>query len=206
MACAGLAGSPSEVRSVFARIHPRTGKVEFIGDPVPFNTSGGDIDACGNFYVCGFQVEALGYIWGNDSLWRVDKKGEFHEIGPTGHTNWMDLAFDSDGTLWGTFDNELYTIDTHTGSSTLMCEIAPVPDSGDPHHMEIMSIAFDENDTLYGTGLTVYWLDPNGSPVMEIDPVSGAATLIGYSMTSDYNHAGDILILYDEAEYCADLD
>jgi len=189
-----VAFDPTLVRSQFARVDRATGEVTSIGTPVEFNTSGGDIDACGNFYVCGFQVDALGYIWGNDSLWRVDKEtGAFIEVGPTGHTNWMDLAFDANGTLWGTFDNQLYVIDTDTGASTLMCDIQDVPDAGDPHRMEIMSIAFDKHDVLYGTGLTVYWEHPDGSPVMRIDPYTGASELLGYSHTPNYNHGGDIL-------------
>ena len=185
---------PADVLSQFARIDSETGEVFPIGEPVPFNTSGGDIDACGNFYVCGFEVPALGYIWGNDLLYRVDKEtGEFIEVGPTGHTHWMDLAFDSDGVLWGTFDNELYTIDTETGASTFITEIHDVPDAGDPRFMEIMSIAFDKHDVLYGTGLTVHWFDPNGSPVMKIDPNTGETELLGYSHTTDYNHGGDIM-------------
>jgi hypothetical protein len=201
-----VAFDPTEVRSQFARVDSENGKVTPIGEPVEFNTSGGDIDACGNFYVCGFQVLALGYIWGNDSLWRVDKKtGEFIEIGPTGHTNWMDLAFDSEGTLWGTFDNELYTIDTGTGASTFITEIHDVPDAGDPRRMEVMSIAFTKRDVLYGSCLTVYWLDPNGTPVLRINPHTGETVLIGYSQTSDFNHGGDIWIKYDDHD-CGDDD
>ncbi len=189
-----IAFDPSLVRSQLARVDSRTGEVTPIGNLVPFNTSGPDIDADGNMYVCGFQVDALGYIWGNSSLWRVDKtSGEFIEIGDTGHTNWMDLAFDSNGTLWGTFDNELYTIDTITGASTFITEIYGVPDAGDPHRMEVMSIAFDKHDVLYGTAMTVYYSDPNGSPVLRIDTVTGDATLLGYTH-QPYNHGGDILL------------
>jgi hypothetical protein len=185
---------PSLVQSQLARLDAVTQTVTFIGDPVPFNTAGSDIDACGNMYVCGFQVDALGYIWGNSNLWRVDKStGEFHLIGDTGHTNWMDLAFDSEGTLWGTFDNQLYTIDTTTGASTLVTDIYGVPDSGAPHWMEVMSIAFDARDQLYGTGLTVHYDHPDGSPVMKIDTETGVATLLGYSHTQYANHGGDIL-------------
>jgi len=188
-----VAFDPSLVRSQLARVDSNTGAVTPIGEPVPFNTSGPDIDAQGNLYVCGFQVDALGYIWGNSSLWRIDKTtGEFIEVGDTGHTNWMDLAFDSRGTLWGTFDNELYIIDTITGASTFMTEIHGVPNAGDPDRMEVMSIAFDKKDVLYGTAMTVYYEDPNGSPVLSIDTVTGQATGVGYT-NQPYNHGGDIL-------------
>jgi hypothetical protein len=185
---------PSLVQSQLARFDVASGTVELIGDPVPFNTAGSEIGPCGTMYVCGFQVNALGYIWGNSNLWRVDKRtGEFHLVGDTGHTNWMDLAFDSKGTLWGTFDNELYTIDTTTGASTFVTHVSGVPDAGPPYFMEVMSIAFDERDQLFGTGLTVLYDHPDGSPVMSIDIETGVATLIGYSMTEIANHGGDTL-------------
>ena len=193
-----IAFDPSLVRSQLARVDSETGEVTPIGEPVPFNTSGPDIDADGNMYVCGFQVDALGYLWGNSSLWRVDKTtGEFIEIGDTGHTNWMDLAFDSQGTLWGTFDNELYVIDTATGASTFVTEIHGVPDAGHPHLMEVMSIAFDRHDVLYGTAMTVYYQDPNGSPILRMDTSTGDATVLGYTH-QPYNHGGDILLISED--------
>lgn len=189
---------PGQVRSQLARVDSRTGEVTPIGDMVPFNTSGPDIDADGNLYVCGFQVDALGYIWGNSSLWRVDKAtGEFTEVGDTGHTNWMDLAFDSAGTLWATFDNDLYTIDPATGASMFVTEIHGVPDAGDPRRMEVMSIAFDKQDVLYATAMTVYYEDPNGSPILRIDTTTGDAELLGYT-EQPYNHGGDILLLNED--------
>ena len=195
-----VAFNPSEVRSQLARVDAQTGEVTPIGGMVPFNTSGPDIDADGNLYVCGFQVDALGYIWGNSSLWRVDKEtGEFSEVGDTGHTNWMDLAFDSQGTLWATFDNDLYTIDPATGASSFVTEIHGVPDAGDPSWMEVMSIAFDKHDTLYATAMTVYYEDPNGSPILRIDTTTGNAELLGYT-EQPYNHGGDILLLDEDAQ------
>jgi hypothetical protein len=185
---------PAEVRSQFGRIDRETGEVELYGPIYDFNTAGGAIDACGNFYVCGFEVPMLGYIWGNDNLYRVDKvTGEFTVVGPTGHTHWMDLAFDRDGVLWGTFDNELYTIDTETGASHKVTDIYGVPDAGPPHMMEIMSIAFDKHNVLYGTGLTTLYDHPEGSPVMRIDVDTGEGTLVGYSQTTYANHGGDIM-------------
>jgi hypothetical protein len=184
---------PGLVRSQLARVDAQTGAVTPIGDPVPFNTSGPDIDACGNMYVCGFQVDKLGYLWGNSSLWRVDKQtGAFIEVGNTGHTHWMDLAFDRSGTLWGTFDNALYTIDTATGASSFVTAVNGIPDAGAPRHMEIMSIAFDAGNVLYGTCMTTEYYDPNGSPVLRIDTATGNATLLGYTHQG-YNHGGDIM-------------
>ena len=61
-----------------------------------------------------------------------------------------------------------------------------------PDLMEIMSIEFDKHDVLYGTGMTVYYEDPNGSPVLRIDVDTGEGTLIGYTHQT-YNHGGDII-------------
>ncbi len=188
-----LAFEPAQVESQFARVDSSTGEVTLIGDPFPINTAGGDIDACGNYYVTGFEVPALGYIWGDSNLYVIDKQtGEPTLIGDTGKTNWMDLAFDSDGTLWATTENELHTLDTETGLATFITEIHGVPHAEPPDLMEIMSIAFDERGHLYGTAMTVYYEDPDGSPVLKIDTVTGDATVIGYTHQV-YNHGGDIL-------------
>jgi len=96
-----LAINPADVSSQLARVDPETGEVTTIGVPFNLNTSGPEMDACGNFWVCGFEVPALGYVWGDPNLYRIDKyTGDRTLIGDTGKTNWMDLAFDSAGTLW----------------------------------------------------------------------------------------------------------
>jgi hypothetical protein len=190
----------TEVRSRLARVDSETGEVTVIGDPVPFNTSGPDIDANGVMYVCGFQVDALGYIFGNSSLWRVDKAtGEFIEVGDTGHTNWMDLAFHPNGSLWGTFDNELYTIDPQTGASTFVTHIDGVPNDNPVDRMEVMSIAFDKDGNLFGTAMTVYYQDPDGSPVLEINVHTGHTEVVGYTHQG-YNHGGDILLVNGDVD------
>ncbi len=59
--------------------------------------------------------------------------------------------------------------------------------------MEIMSIAFDKHNRLFGTGLTVYFDHPEGSPVVLIDVGTGETELLGYSQTVYANHGGDIM-------------
>jgi hypothetical protein len=107
----------------------------------------------------------------------------------------MDLAFDSQGTLWATTQNKLYTVDMDNGTVTWVADITNVPPAppGETNPRMIMSIAFDKHDVLYGTGLTTSWSHPDGSPVMKIDPQTGATELLGYSLTSNYNHGGDIM-------------
>lgn len=184
---------PEECYSLLARVNPQTGETTVIGEPIPQNTSGPEIDACGNVYVLGFDVPPLGYIHGDRYLYRVDKyTGVPTQIGYTGdHHEWMDMAFDSEGRLWGTYGNKLYIIDTQTGAATFITNIYGVPDAEPPRLMEVMSTGFDEHDVLYGMGLTVHYDHPQGSPVMRIDTASGVATLLGYSNTTWAGHGGD---------------
>jgi hypothetical protein len=183
----------------FARIDPATGVVTYIGDPVPLNYCGPDIDSHGNYYVCGMDIPHLGYIHGTGRLYTFDKvTGVPTEIGPLNVeiTDWMDLAFDSHDQLYGTTQNKLFKIDTATGEIIQTIKITGVP--GDPPTppntliQEIMSIAFDANDVLYGTGMNVEWDTGHGSPVVRIDMATGKATFLGYTETV-YNHGGDIL-------------
>jgi hypothetical protein len=189
-------GEPDQVWSQFARVDTATGAVTLIGAPFPINTAGGDIDACGNYYATGFEVPALGYIWGDSNLYRIDKlTGVPILVGDTSKTNWMDLAFDSEGTLWATTENELWTLDTETGAATFVTEIHGVPNEDPPDYMEVMSIAFDSKGDLYGTAMTVYYFDPAWSPVMKIDTKTGKTELLGYT-NQVYNHGGDIMPKY----------
>ena len=190
---------PENARSRFARIDAATGQLTYLGDPVPQNYCGPDMDSKGNFYVCAMYVPHLGYINGDGRLYRVDKTtGTFTQIGPVNVevTDWMDLAFDSHDQLWGTTQNKLFKIDTATGEITAVIPILGVP--GDPPPppytimQEVMSIAFDANDVLYGTGMNVEWDTGHGSPVMRIDTSTGQATVLGYT-EQVYNHGGDIM-------------
>jgi len=186
-------GAPEDVRSQFAQVDGVTGEVTLIGAPFPINTAGGDIDACGNYYTTGFEVPALGYIWGDSNLYRIDKQtGVPTIVGDTGKTNWMDLAFDAEGTLWATTENELYTLDTTTGAATFVTEIHGVPNEAPPDFMEVMSIAFNHKGQLYGTAMTVDYFDPDWSPVLKIDTDTGDGKVVGYTHQV-YNHGGDIM-------------
>lgn len=196
-----LAFDPADCWSQLAKVDAVTGAVTRIGDRFPMNTSGPEIDACGNLYVLGFDVPHLGYVHGDRFLYRMDKwTGEATPVGYTGDDHeWMDMAFDSQGRLWGTWGNRLYLIDTETGAATMVTRIVGVP--GDPPPppytmiQEVMSIAFDENDVLYGTAMNVEWETGHGSPVMRIDTTTGQATFLGYTERG-YNHGGDTMPMY----------
>ena len=189
----------------FSRINRHDGQASLVWQldaPMEFNedpwyagwvTFGFAFDVDGTMYST-FNIVSTDPGEVRSQFGRIDREtGEVELYGPTGHTHWMDLAFDRDGVLWGTFDNELYTIDTETGASTLVTAIYGVPDAGPPNMMEVMSIAFDKHNVLYGTGLTTFFDHPEGSPVMRIDTGTGEATLLGYSQTTYANHGGDIM-------------
>ncbi|MDH3196930.1 MAG: hypothetical protein OEO21_01685 [Candidatus Krumholzibacteria bacterium] len=189
-----------------AKVDRETCSLTYIGEPYPINMAGPEIDACGNVYATGFTVgppETGGvptYVWGDSYLYRIDKyTGEATRIGDTGHTEWMDLDFDSQGRLWATFANDLYLLDTQTGASTFVTHVTGVPQDDVPGvcpedwpWMEIMSIAFDQKDVLWATAMKGFsWCDEVDAPVMRVDVDTGVATVVGYT-NQGYNHGGDI--------------
>jgi hypothetical protein len=200
-------GVQEHSKARFARVDMQTCTLTYIGDPYPINMAGPEIDACGNIYATGFTVgppETGGeptYVWGDSYLYRIDKTtGVATQIGDTGHTEWMDLAFDSKGRLWATFANDLYLLDPETGASTFVTHVTGVPQDNVPGvcpedwpWMEIMSIAFDENDVLWATAMKGFsWCDDNDAPLMSVDVETGVATVVGYTHQG-YNHGGDIM-------------
>jgi hypothetical protein len=93
----------------------------------------------------------------------------------------MDLAFDSQGTLWlvsgGDDGNHLYTLNQATGEATRKSTITGVEEATELG-AELMGIMFDEHDTLFGTAY--YGANADFvSPLFSIDPASGVATVIG---------------------------
>ena len=201
---------PAPGWSRLAKVDEGTGAVTYLGAPIPLHFAGPDMDACGNLYATGFTVGApetydptMGtfnppYIFGDSYLHRIDKyTGADTTVGDTGKTHWMDLAFDSEGRLWATTENELWQLDTETGAATFITPIYGVPqydipgvDPADWGWMEVMSIAFDEHDNLWGTAIKGFSPDLGNSPVLEIDTHTGATTLVGYT-DKPFNHGGD---------------
>ncbi|MBT4499765.1 MAG: hypothetical protein HOC74_18705 [Gemmatimonadetes bacterium] len=193
--------------SRLARVNRLTGELTYIGDPYPMNFAGPEMDKGGNIYSTGFTVgdPATGgeppIVFGDSYLYTLDKNtGEATRIGDTGHTEWMDLEFDSQGRLWSTFGNKLYTLDTQTGASTFVTDIVGVPQDNVPGvcpedwpYMEVMSLAFDEHDVLWATAIRGFSnCEEVDTPVMRIDTETGLATVVGYTHLG-YNHAGDIM-------------
>jgi hypothetical protein len=116
------------------------------------------------------DVPHLGCIHGDRYLYRFNKRtGVTTQIGYTGMSDWMDMAFDSHIRLYATTQNKLFRLDTETGAGTFVADASPVPDADRLHSMEVMSIAYDDRDLLYGTVMTIFWDDPHGSPVFRIN-------------------------------------
>jgi hypothetical protein len=135
-----------------------------------------------------------------DPIYRIDKHtGEATPVGDTGYTRWMDMACDSEGRLWATFDNDLYTLDTQTGASTFVTHVSGVPQVDVPGvcpedwpYMEIMSIEFDAKGVLWATAIRGFsYCDQIDAPVMSVDIEAGVATVVGYTHQG-HNHGGDI--------------
>mgnify|MGYP003573231746 CR=1 FL=1 len=146
-----------------------------------------------------------GTLYGLDfgaGLWTIDKStGVRSLVGYGSMYNAMDLAFDSNGTLWAANGNYLYTINTATGASTAVGPITGISGGA------VMSITFDENDVLYAMPWT-------GNAVLyTVDTGTGAATSVG-STGLYYPHGGDIKIdldtdgdgVNDKDDACIDSD
>ena len=191
-------------KSQLARVDVPTGVLTYIGPPHNNTFTGTDFDAYGNLYASGFEVgcpedPGTPVIYGDGYLHRIDKyTGATTPIGPTGVPDLMDLAFDSQGTLWGTVANKLYTLSLTTGTASYVMDITGVEGHDIPGippedwaYMEVMSIAFDEDDVLWATAMKGCSAAPGNSPVMRVDTQTGAATIVGYT-NQPYNHGGDI--------------
>ncbi len=197
-----LDGDPSDIDGELTKIDMTTGEFTVIAD-LENHFSGSEIDACGNLYSVGFEPQGANYgyyfspLYG-DKLCFVDKySGDVTPIGDgTGLHDVMDLAFDSEGTLWATTDNKLYTISTDDGTATWVADITNVPPTppGESNPMMIMSLAFDKHDVLYGTAMIGFCevCDPAHSPIMKIDAATGEGTVLGASELG-YNHGGDTM-------------
>ncbi len=197
---------PGHQYSKLARVDSRTGAVTYIGGSIPLHFAGPDIDANGNLYVTGFTVGPPEggdpWFFGDDVLYRVNKvTGVPTAIGHTGRTDWMDLAFDSQGRLWATTDNMLYQLNTSTGAATFVTNITGVPQTPIPgvtgippedwQYMEVMTIAFDDFGVLWATAMKGFSSGFGNGIVLRINPRNGRATYVGVTNTP-YNHGGDI--------------
>jgi hypothetical protein len=171
---------PERTNTQLARVDTSSGEATLIGEPTGEWLVPLEVSADGTMYTVGFHWP--GVVGDNTNLFTVNKTdGQVTPVGPTGVTRPMDLAFDSQGTLWmvsgGAIGNNLYTVDLADGKATEVSAITGVEEATEPG-AEIMGIMFDEHDTLFATayhGANTSFV----SPLFNIDPASGAATVIG---------------------------
>ena len=185
---------PGNTDSQLARVDTSSGEATLIGSSTGTFAVPLEVSDDGTMYTVGYLWP--GVLGDNTNLFTVNKTdGQLTAVGPTEVTRPMDLAFDSQGTLWlvsgGDDGNHLYTLNPATGEATLKSTIAGVEEATEPG-AEIMGIMFDEHDTLFATA----YYSANAefvSPLFSIDPASGMATVIGN--TGFVNpHGGDYAV------------
>ena len=162
-----------------ATVNLSTGATTSIGSGTGTSMISLEVAGDGIMYGVGFDDQLL---------YQINKStGAATAIGNTGIYALMDLAFNSAGTLYGTVDNHLWTINTGTGASTLLGTILGVPSSTD------MGIMFDDNDVLYATNY-----DSNGT-LMTIDLNTLNSKVVG-STGFYFPHGGDFYNQVPEPE------
>ena len=171
---------PELANSQLARVDISSGEATLIGSSMGTFAVPLEVSDDGTMYTVGYLWP--GVIGDNTNLFTVNKTdGQLTEVGPTDVTRPMDLAFDSQGTLWllsgGDDGNHLYTLNQATGEATYESTIVGVEEATEPG-AEVMGIMFDEHDTLLATAY--YATNPDFvSPLFSVDPASGEATVIG---------------------------
>jgi len=163
-----------------AIVSPTTGAiVSTIGDlGIPLIAL--EIDGTGQMWGVGYENQSV-----NDTfLYSINKEtAAITPVGDTGVSFTMDLSFDPSGNLYSTVANNLYQLNLSTGASTLVATITGVPSGGKDGG--VMGIMHDTDGTLYATEYVV------ASPLYEINPITGVATVIG-NTGFDFPHGGDI--------------
>ena len=107
------------------------------------------------------------YGTNGENLYLIDPQNGYYNIGPTGVTL-TGLSFDpTDGTLWGSDADNIYTIDTLTAVASLI---------GNTNYSEITDLSFDALGNLYATQLPPY---SPASNLISINKSTGEGALIG---------------------------
>jgi hypothetical protein len=192
---------PERTNTQLARVDISSGEATLIGQPTGEWMVPLEVSDDGTMYSVGYHCPAPECgdvdVGNNTNLVKINKTDGLIDdvVGATGVTRPMDLAFDSQGTLWlvsgGAIGNNLYTLNQETGEATFQSTITGVEEATEPG-AEIMGIMFDEHDTLFATA---YYGDNTEfvSPLFNLDPASGEATVIGN--TGFVNpHGGDYAV------------
>jgi hypothetical protein len=154
-------------------------------------TTGAIVSTIGGLGVslAALEIDGTGQMWGvgyhDTVLYRINKAtAAITAVGATGVDQTMDLSFDPSGNLYSTVDNVLYQLNLSTGASTIVATITGVASSGEG----VMGIMHDTDGTLYATEYMA------ASPLYEINPITGVATVIG-NTGFNFPHGGDIYSL-----------
>ncbi len=143
------------------RIDFATGDVTFVSDlDTNFNTQG----------LASNEAAGLMYTVDNSTLYTIDAEGNLSTVGSTDGIDGRGLAYDdAAGVLYAIdLNDNLYTLDTATGASTLIGAVN-IPPTG----FDWAGLAFDEATR------TLMVVDGVGQNLWSIDTATGAPTLIG---------------------------
>jgi len=187
-----------DIRLLYS-INPSTGTATVVGALINArNAPGLDFSSDGTLFA---TANTLGKGNGGTSLATINENtGLLTIIGPLGVSNMGAIAFAADGTLYGATENKgvapfgaLYTIDTTTGTVTL---VTPIRDSfSDPHPGGFSSIQFGCNGTLYyGGGSEIGdfgTININTGVYTQINPGTAAGSLGGLTFQLGCGQDGD---------------
>ena len=125
--------------AVLASVDQTTGSATPIGSGLGTSMISLEVAADGTMYGIGYNDRIL---------YEIDQTtGSATPVGDTGISFNMDLAVDSAGVMYATFGNNIWTVDTATGNSTLLGTFSGIL-SG-----TVMGIMFDETDTAVRNGV-----------------------------------------------------
>lgn len=133
-------------------------------------------------------------LWGEDSasnLLKIDPKtGAGTLVGPIGFSGVTDIAFTSDGRLYGIAFNQLLQIDPNTGKGTPVGP--PGLCIGIPHAEDVNALVSQPDGTLLAASIR--------GKLFRIDPNTGCATIIGHL---GFGSSGDLAFAPDGRLFAA---
>ncbi len=144
-----------------ATLDPNTGAATLVGDPLGQNLTimGVIVSPEGSLYGAAIPATAIYGI--NTSTGLPSLVGSSTTSGLL-----MSFAYAPDGTLYSASPTNLYTVDLTTGNATFVTPLAIGA---------VMGIAIDKDGALYATNFVGC---PPCSSVYQVDPATGAATLL----------------------------
>lgn len=168
----------------FASLDPATGHATLIGSPLAQRTRIMPLIVApdGTIYAAGIFGPSA------NKLLTIDRyTGQATEVGPFGVTMMMDLAYNSEGVLYGATQTALYTIDTTTGAATAVATF-----SGDlivGTAAKVMGITFAPDGSLYATDFVL--ATAGNSSLYRVDAGTGVGVRIANTHIAQI-HSADV--------------